>query len=344
MSARLYHLTLPEDFQEVLMTNEMELQNGITVEVLRKLVYLYTRGMEYYDLAGKEKFRVFYSDKLVNLLTRKDIVEFLDKNTVNFEDKEDLDKLFSQPQKKIRKSTTNEDRALNIDSRKFTNIIRRNSIKLVKPDINLSDINLFVRQKILEVSANLNKIDQAMTNEIIDQMTEFEENKRNMEVRNSPYIINQDEAEKNNENNVKEENKENENDVKEIKNEEDELKLIEQINFDEIDKNKGGEALKKLNSNSELIGKNPMLNEIEEFVQKNMDEMYQQLEELKASFEDEIKEAEASGLTEIADGLREDLESELENLKDQYEEQRRIETEKIKQKYSRRNSLMLKNK
>ena len=323
--------SLPEDFQEVLMTNEMELQNGITVEVLRKLVYLYTRGMEYYDLCRKEKFRVFYSDKLTNLLTRPDIVEFLDKNKINFENKDDLDKLFSQPQKKTKKSAK-DDNGFNIDSRKFTNIIKRNSIKLVKPDINLEDINLFVKKKILEVSSNLNKIDQAMTNEIVDQMTNFEENKRNMEVRNSPYIINQS----------AETEKKEENDVKEIKNEDDEIKLIEQINLDEVDKNKGGQALQKLNSSSELIGKNPMLKEIEEFVQKNMDEMYQQLDELKASFEDEIKEAEQSGLTDIADGLREDLESELENLKDQYEEQRRIETEKIKNKYSRRNSFLVK--
>ena len=331
MSTERYHYSLPDDFQEVLMTNEMELQNGITVEILRKLVYLYTLGMEYYDLHHKEKFRVFYSDKLVNLLSRKDIIEFLDKNKINFEDNKDLYKLFSEPKKKTKK-TSKDDSSFNIDSRKFTNIIRRNSIKLLKPDINFADINLFVKQKILEVSTNLNKIDQAMTNEIIDQMANFEENKRNMEIRNSPYIINQE----------IENEKKNENDINEIKNEEDEIKLIEQINFDEIDKNKGGEALQKLNSSSELIGKNPMLNEIEEFVQKNMDEMYQQLEELKASFEDEIKEAEQNGLTDIADGLREDLESELENLKDQYEEQRRIETEKIKQKYSRRNSFVLK--
>ena len=79
-----------------------------------------------------------------------------------------------------------------------------------------------------------------------------------------------------------------------------------------------------------LIGNNPMLREIELYVQKNMDEMYQALEELKASFQDEIKEAEENGFDDIAEGLKEDLQNELDNLKDQYEEQRRIETEKIK--------------
>ena len=56
-----------------------------------------------------------------------------------------------------------------------------------------------------------------------------------------------------------------------------------------------------------MIGNNPMLREIELFVQKNMDEMYQALEELKASFQDEIKEAEENGFDDIAEGLKEDL-------------------------------------
>ena len=90
-----------------------------------------------------------------------------------------------------------------------------------------------------------------------------------------------------------------------------------------------------------MIGNNPMLREIELYVQKNMDEMYQALEELKASFQDEIKEAEENGFDDIAEGLKEDLQSELDNLKDQYEEQRRVETEKIKLKYSKRNSLVI---
>ena len=91
---------LPEDFQEVLMSTEMELQQGLTVPTLRKLVYLYTRGMQYYDLVHKNKFHQFYSDKLVSLLTRNDVEEFLDKNPINFDDKKDLDKLFSAQQKK----------------------------------------------------------------------------------------------------------------------------------------------------------------------------------------------------------------------------------------------------
>ena len=37
-----YVATLPSDFQEVLMSSEMELQQGLNVPILRKLVYLYT--------------------------------------------------------------------------------------------------------------------------------------------------------------------------------------------------------------------------------------------------------------------------------------------------------------
>ena len=99
-TAKKFIAKLPEDFQEVLMASEMELQEGLTVPILRKLVYLYTRGMQYYDLVHKDKFRQFYSDKLVSLLTRKDVEQFLDKNPINFEDKKDLDKLFSVPQNK----------------------------------------------------------------------------------------------------------------------------------------------------------------------------------------------------------------------------------------------------
>ena len=89
-----------------------------------------------------------------------------------------------------------------------------------------------------------------------------------------------------------------------------------------------------------LIGNNPMLREIEDYVQKNMNEMYQALEELKASFQEEINEAEENGFDDIANGLKEDLQVELDNLKDQYEEQRRAETEKIKAKYAKRNVII----
>ena len=369
-TAKKFVAKLPEDFQEVLMASEMELQEGLTVPILRKLVYLYTRGMQYYDLVHKDKFRQFYSDKLVSLLTRKDVEQFLDKNPINFEDKKDLDKLFSVPQKKQSppQATTNppqpnvqapqpkiesgkkdiiKDYNINQYIRDFSNKIRRNSTALVRKKINTVDIRLLVKQKILEVSTNLNKIDKAMTNEIIEQMTEFETNKRQKEVRPSPYIINQkektekkeNEEEKNKDSNSENSNSEEENNNV-INSPEDELKILELSGVTK-EKKEEDKDLTNINALKNLIGNNPMLREIELYVQKNMDEMYQAFEELKASFEDEIKEAEENGFDDIAEGLKEDLQNELDNLKDQYEEQRRIETEKIKQKYSKRNSLII---
>lgn len=370
-TAKKFVAKLPEDFQEVLMASEMELQEGLTVPILRKLVYLYTRGMQYYDLIHKDKFRQFYSDKLVSLLTRKDVEQFLDKNPINFEDKKDLDKLFSVPQnKQISQTTTNppqstvqapqpqndsgdkdpvKDYNINQYFREFSNKIRRNSTALVRKKINTVDIRLLVKQKILEVSTNLNKIDKAMTNEVIEQMTEFETSKRQREVRPSPYIINQNEKiekkekeeEKNNDSNSENSNSEEEKDNNNVINSpEDELKILE-LSGVTNDKKEEEKDLTNINAMKNLIGNNPMLREIELYVQKNMDEMYQAFEELKASFEDEIKEAEENGFDDIAEGLKEDLQNELDNLKDQYEEQRRIETEKIKLKYSKRNSLFI---
>ena len=378
-TAKRFVAKLPEDFQEVLMTTEMELQQGLTVPILRKLVYLYTRGMQYYDLVHKDQFRQFYSDKLVSLLTRKDVEQFLDKNPINFDDKKDLDQLYSAPQKEqnassqspqkpplVSKNTDNlkkeEDKSntTNPYYKLYSNVIRRNSAALLKNKFNVVDIGLLVKEKILEVSTNLNKIDKAMTNEVIEQMTEFEENKRQREVRQSPYIINNK-----NDNNKENKNKENElkNEIIEeekdnnnvIKSEEDELKILEIIGINDKKENEEKKEEKEEPNNvnninnvnnvsantKNTIGKNPMLREIEVYVQKNMDEMYQALEELKASFQSEIKDAEENGFDDIAEGLKEDLQNELDNLKEQYEEQRRVETEKIKLKYSKRNSLII---
>ena len=356
-TAKKYQAKLPSDFQEVLMTSEMELKEGLTVPIIRKLVYLYTRGMQYYDLVHKNKFREFYSDKLISLLTRKDVEQFLDKNPINFDDKKDLDKLFSEPKKKpitnnisvqrqkeskSVKPNLIKDNVYNQYDKLFVNEIRRNSLSLLKKNINIIDIRSLIKQKILEVGTNLNKIDKAMTNEIIEQMTEFEDNKRQREVRKSPYIINQKEKneieEKNDSNSEKNNSEEEKDNNNAIISPEDELKILE---LSGINNNKKEEQNEIKNVNQKSIGNNPMLKEIELYVQKNMDEMYQALEELKASFEDEIKEAEENGFDDIAEGLKEDLQSELDNLKDQYEEQRRVETEKIKLKYSKRNSVLI---
>ena len=365
-----YVATLPSDFQEVLMSSEMELQQGLNVPILRKLVYLYTRGMQYYDLIHKEKFREFYYGKLKSLLTKKDVEDFLDKNPINFENKEDLDKIFEP------KETTNvnikhenlemdekeekeEDNVINDEVNFFAKKVRNNSMTLIKKKINDFDINLFIKKKLLEVSSNLNKIDQAMTNEMIEQMSEFEANKRKRKIMKSKINNKENQEDKNSDTNSistpssnGEEQNINDNIIKSA---EDELKILELSGINSIEKKDSKENISDINNinininikNNEntptknIIGNNPMLREIEDYVQKNMNEMYQALEELKASFQEEISEAEENGFQDIADGLKEDLQAELDNLKDQYEEQRKVETEKIKAKYSKRNNLFV---
>ena len=383
-----YVANLPEDFQEVLMSTEMELQQGLNVQILRKLVYLYTRGMQYYDLIHKDKFKQFYSDKLVSLLTRKNVENFLDKNPINFEERDDLDLLFPSKEKKNDNSEKEEEEKnikneIDYEMKDFSEKIRKNSMKLVKNKIKDYDIKLFVKKKLLQVNSNLNKIDQALSNEMIEQMSEFEENKRKRKVKKSQnsIIININNK-GTNENQIKEneiikneeinKEKENNKEVQEdknsdtnsistpssndeepisnnqniIKSTEDELKILELSGLNMPPQNKIIEEKneKPISNNNtptkNLIGNNPMLREIEDYVQKNMNEMYQALEELKASFQEEINEAEENGFDDIANGLKEDLQVELDNLKDQYEEQRRAETEKIKAKYAKRNVII----
>ena len=393
-----YIASLPKDFQEVLMSTEMDLHQGLNVPILRKLVYLYTRAMQYYDLVHKEKFREFYSDKLISLLTRKDVEKFLDKNPINFEDKEDLDLLFpskeQSTEKKIEKENNEKENNNNIIENNidemidFSTKVRKNSMTLVKKKINDFDISLFVKKKLLQVNMNLNKIDQALTNEMIEQMSEFEEKKRQRKVIKSQNSINNNENKiKIDENEIlknldinKIENQEDKNSDTNsisspssndedqtsnthniIKSTEDEIKILELSGINIPQKEKTNEEknentdnnsnntngiLNNNNSNNNtptknLIGNNPMLREIEDYVQKNMNEMYQALEELKASFQEEINEAEENGFSDIADGLKQDLQVELDNLKDQYEEQRRTETEKIKAKYANRNAVIV---
>ena len=383
-----YVANLPADFQEVLMSTEMELQQGLNVQILRKLVYLYTRGMQYYDLIHKDKFKQFYSDKLVSLLTRKNVENFLDKNPINFEERDDLDLLFPSKEEKNDNSEKEEEEKnikneIDYEMKDFSEKIRKNSMKLVKNKIKDYDIKLFVKKKLLQVNSNLNKIDQALSNEMIEQMSEFEENKRKRKVKKSQnnIIINinnkgtnenqikENEIMKNEEiNKEKENNKEVQEDKNSdtnsistpssndeepisnnqniIKSTEDELKILELSGLNMPPQNKIiEEKNEKPSSNNNtptknLIGNNPMLREIEDYVQKNMNEMYQALEELKASFQEEINEAEENGFDDIANGLKEDLQVELDNLKDQYEEQRRAETEKIKAKYAKRNVII----
>lgn len=101
------------------------------------------------------------------------------------------------------------------------------------------------------------------------------------------------------------------------------------------------ELSEKKKKNNQVI----MMKEIEDFIEKNMNEMHKALDELRISFEDEIEGVNGiyyfiKSIEEVYPDvvrlLKEDMEMELENLKEQYEEQRRETVEKIKKKYEKK--------
>ena len=337
---------LPENFQEVLATYEMNLNEGITVDIIRNLIYIYTIGMEYYDNVHKEKLQKFYSDKIAQLYSREDVIEFLDKNPIDLNNREGIN-LFPDYKRVNLIKDNNNNNITNIKIKK------NNTFKIMNQKIDPVETNLIIKKKILNVDKKLQKIDDAISQSIIDQMSIFEERKREM-MKKKKVIKSQNKTPE-----KKNLNKEEMEILEQIEIMEKENKLLEKKLKEEIDnkekekenENKNEKISKKNEEEIELlneltekspkiinnsIGQNEMLKEIEEYVQKNMDEMYKSLEELKASFADEIKEAEENGYPDIAEGLKEDLEAELENMKDQYEEQRRVETDKIREKYKKK--------
>ena len=311
---------LPENFQEVLATHEMNLNEGITVDLIRNLIYIYTIGMEYYDYVHKDKLQMFYSNKISELLSRKDIIDFLDKNPVDFNTRENINLFPDYKRETIIKNNNNE--IINLNTLNNKKLKKNKTFKIMNEKLDQNEMKNEIKTKILFLDKKFQKIDEAISQRIIDQMSKYEEKKREMITKNKVKRIEK-----------KIENKKRKN------TEEEEMLILEEIenykkqnnNEEENKEEKNIEIKKRKNS----IKQNQMLKEIEEYVQKNMDEMYKSLEEIKASFEDEIKEAEENGYPDIAQGLKEDLEAELENMKDQYEEQRRVETDKIREKYKK---------
>jgi hypothetical protein len=91
-----------------------------------------------------------------------------------------------------------------------------------------------------------------------------------------------------------------------------------------------------------------MMKEIEDYIDKNMNEMHKALEELRVSIEDELKglgncflcydylNLDQDVFADVIKAMKEDMEIELSNLRDQYEESRRDGVEKIKAKYNKK--------
>ena len=335
-------MELPPNFQEQMMNCELEFQAELNETNIRKLIYVYTLGMQYYNLKEKEEFENYYRNKLNNLLLNENVINYLDSHKVDLSKKVDLN-LFPEDNKNdkknidnntenIEKTAKNDENANKIKkssmkktkvSRDDTEIRRSPSLDFFKKKnkINKNDIKEYVIRKIKEVDIKLKSIDKQVSNNIVEQMSTFESNKRNKKKRKaSSYSIDEDKE-----------------DSIEFK-KKDSNELNKKNSIEEFFKNENEIIEKRPNTRrrGSSIGQTRFMKEIEEYVEQNMKEMYKAIEELRQSYEGEINEAVESGFEEIAESLRSDLKFEEENLTAQYEEERMKQIELIREKHKKK--------
>ena len=308
-------LVLPPNFQEEMMNCEMNFQSEINEANIRKLIYVYTLGMQYYNLKEKGGFENYYRNKLNNLLLDENVIKYLDTHEVDLSKKVDLN-IFPKDSftEENPKKEENKPPAQKKESKDDAEINRRLSIDIFKKKskIKKDDIIEYVRRKIKEVDIKLKSIDKQVSNNIVEQMSAFEANKREKKIRKRKDSENKEEKDKEKENKIENKIEVNENDIEVL--------------------NKPKKSIRRRGSS---ISQPKFLKEIEEYVEQNMKEMYKAIEELKQSYEGEINEAVESGFDEIAESLRNDLKFEEENLTAQYEEERMKQIELIRAKYKK---------
>jgi len=299
------------------MNCELEFQSEINENNIRKLIYVYTLGMQYYNLKEKSEFENYYKNKLNKLLLDENVIKYLDTHKVDLTKKVDLN-IF--PKESLSEASPNKETNKipmhRKGSRDDNDLKIRYSFDMFKKKnkFKKEEIIEYVRKKIKEVDIKLKRIDKKVSDNIVDQMAIFESNKRNKKIRKKKNSEIKEEKEKEKETEAK----------NEVKNE---------VNENDI------EIMNNINKNSRRRGSSisqpKFLKEIEEYVEKNMKEMYKAIEELKQSYEGEINEAVESGFEEIAESLRNDLKFEEENLTAQYEEERTKQIELIRAKYKK---------
>ena len=318
-----------------MMNCELEFQAELNETNIRKLIYVYTLGMQYYNLKEKEEFENYYRNKLNNLLLNENVINYLDSHKVDLSKKVDLN-LFSEDNKKNNNSN-NDNKSQNTTKteKKDENEIKIKKSSMKKPKvyrddteirrspsldffkkknkINKNDIKEYVTRKIKEVDIKLKNIDKQVSNNIVEQMSQFESNKRNKKKKKSSSSS-----------------------IDEDKEDYNELKKKDSI--EEIIKKEPEQIEKKpmARRRGSSIGQTRFMKEIEEYVEQNMKEMYKAIEELRQSYEGEINEAVESGFEEIAESLRSDLKFEEENLTAQYEEERMKQIELIREKHKKK--------
>ena len=306
---------LPPNFQEEMMNCELEFQSEINETNIRKLIYVYTLGMQYYNLKEKKDFENYYKNKLNNLLLDENVIKYLDTHKVDLSKKVDLNifpkesLIESSPKKEVKEIPL-----VRKESRDDNDVHKRFSIDIIKKNnkVKKEDIIEYVKRKIKEVDIKLKRIDKKVSDNIVDQMAVFESNKRNKKIR-----------------------KRKNSDTKEEKDKEKEKEIEKMLEVNENDIEISNKVNKVVRRRGSSISQPKFLKEIEEYVEKNMKEMYKAIEELKQSYEGEINEAVESGFDEIAESLRNDLKFEEENLTAQYEEERAKQIELIRAKYKK---------
>ena len=306
---------LPPNFQEEMMNCELEFQSEINETNIRKLIYVYTLGMQYYNLKEKKDFENYYKNKLNNLLLDENVIKYLDTHKVDLSKKVDLNifpkesLIESSPKKEVKEIPL-----VRKESRDDNDVHKRFSIDIIKKNnkVKKEDIIEYVKKKIKEVDIKLKRIDKQVSDNIVDQMAVFESNKRNKKIR-----------------------KRKNSDTKEEKDKEKEKEIEKMLEVNENDIEISNKVNKVIRRRGSSISQPKFLKEIEEYVEKNMKEMYKAIEELKQSYEGEINEAVESGFDEIAESLRNDLQFEEENLTAQYEEERAKQIELIRAKYKK---------
>jgi hypothetical protein len=349
-------IELPPNFQEEMMNCELEFQEGINEDIIRKLMYIYTLGMQYYNINEKAGYEKYYRNKLNNLLLNDNVITYLDTHQVDlskrvelnlFEKKEEKtepkkEETTEKPLKKIdievisldtKEETTKEKlpKKVKIDANNLekkegfknkSDLLRSKTILVnkKKDKINREDIMEYVTRKIKEVDIRLVSIDKQVSNNIVEQMSSFESNKRNKKVKK---LQNSEKKEEKVSENTINDNNDNNIIVKKDSSNQDSI---------DIDLEIAKMQKKNLKRRGSSIGQTKLLKEIEEYVEQHMQEMYKALEELRQSYAGEIKEAEDSGFDEIAESLRNDLKFEEENLTAQYEEERMKQIELIREK------------
>lgn len=292
---------LPLRFQEVLAESEIQLEEGISVYVLKKLVYLYTMAMQHYHLDNNQKLQDFYNKKLISLLTRPDVTEYLDKNHTDINDHSDLN-LFPEEQQKNTKKLVRQKTFATVSDYAFNKEMALQTI----------------RKKMGEVDAFIDKITQAISKDVLDQMMNYNEKIKNLknQVNTSTAVSNEDSESSDNDDeffaNIQKQK---------------EMEISKDNNNNDVAKKQETRRL-SMQKHIGLIN-SVVLDETEAYIKKSIEEENREIAEINAEYEKTIKDLPS----DLASAYLEERDEEIRNLQSQYEDKRAKDLEKLKKKH-----------